>query len=103
VARHGGDEFIVLLAHIQNAEDARNVGEKILSAVAEPIETTAGPQHVSCSVGISVCPLHGETLDVLRRSADRAMYQAKEGGRNAVCVFSSEIAETEYMASLAGL
>ena len=100
VARHGGDEFIILLAYVQNADDARSVGEKLLAAVAEPIETTAGPQFISCSIGVSVCPLHGASLDVLRRSADRAMYQAKEAGRNAVTVFSSDIGEMQYMASL---
>lgn len=102
VARHGGDEFIILLANIQNADDASAVGEKLLAAVAQPIETSAGPQSVACSIGISLCPIHGETLDVLRRSADRAMYQAKKGGRNAVSVFSDEMTETQYMASLAG-
>jgi len=102
VARHGGDEFIILLANIQNGDDASAVGEKLLAAVAQPIETSAGPQSVACSIGVSLCPVHGETLDVLRRSADRAMYQAKQGGRNAVSVFSSEITETQYMASLTG-
>jgi len=88
VARHGGDEFVILLGNILNSEDAKSVGEKILAAFAEPIETSAGPLQVSCSIGISICPLHGESLDILRKSADRAMYLSKEQGRNTVSVFS---------------
>lgn len=100
VARLGGDEFIILLALIQHADDARSVGEKLLAAINLPIETTAGSQHVSCSIGVSICPLHGESLDVLRRSADRAMYQAKNAGRSTVAVFSSEIPETTVNTTL---
>lgn len=93
VARHGGDEFVILLANVLNADDARKVGEKLLAAVAEPIKTAAGPLLVSCSVGIAICPEHGETLDTLRRHADQAMYRAKDQGRNAVSVFAFEDAD----------
>lgn len=91
VARHGGDEFVILLGNILNIEDAKSVGEKILAAFAEPIETAAGPVQLSCSIGISVCPIHGESLDILRKSADRAMYLSKEQGRNTVSVFSNDL------------
>ena len=100
VARHGGDEFIILLANIEKVLDAANVGKKLLDAVAETIETSAGPLNIHCSIGIAVCPLHGETLDVLRRLADRAMYESKNLGRNAVSIASSEGSEQRFMASL---
>ncbi len=90
VARHGGDEFVILLAEIAHAGDAELVGRKLLAAIAAPIETSAGPLTVSCSIGITICPTHGTTLDDLRKRADRAMYQAKDSGRNAVSVFSDE-------------
>lgn len=92
VARHGGDEFVILLANVQSAEDAENVGKKLLAAVSEPIETTAGLVQLSCSIGIAICPLHGINLDVLRKAADLAMYQAKDHERNAVSVFSGKVA-----------
>lgn len=100
VARHGGDEFIMLLANIEKIQDAASVGEKLLAAVGETIETTIGPLNIHCSIGIAVCPLHGETLDVLRRSADRAMYESKNQGRNAVSVASGDSSEQRFMASL---
>lgn len=87
VARHGGDEFVILLGSVLNAEDAEAVGNKLLAAFVEPIKTTAGLLKVSCSIGIAVCPEHGESLDVLRKAADKAMYQSKAKGRNAISVF----------------
>ncbi|WP_240327698.1 sensor domain-containing diguanylate cyclase [Dechloromonas sp. HYN0024] len=88
VARYGGDEFVILLANILNIEDAENVGRKLLAAISAPIETTAGPLDLSCSIGIAICPTHGISLDTLRKLADQAMYQAKDQGRNAVSVFA---------------
>lgn len=86
VARHGGDEFVILLVNILNAEDARKVGEKLLAAMSEPMETSAGVLRISCSIGISICPTHGETMDTLRKHADQAMYCSKALGRNTVSV-----------------
>ena len=92
VARHGGDEFVILLANILNATDAENVARKLLAVIATPIETTAGTLNVSCSFGIAICPTHGISLDALRKLADHAMYQSKKDGRNTVSVCSGEIA-----------
>lgn len=91
VARHGGDEFVILLLNTMSPEDAENVGKKLLATISAPIETTAGPLSLSCSIGIAICPMHGVSLDTLRKLADHAMYQAKKEGRNTVSVFSSEI------------
>lgn len=89
VARQGGDEFVALLANLLQAEDAGKVGEKLLAAIAEPIETTAGSIRLSCSIGIAICPTHGDRLDILLRHADQAMYRAKESGRNALAIYSA--------------
>lgn len=86
VARHGGDEFMVLLAHTAHAEDAVTVGHKIISAVRAPIDTAAGPLTLSCSIGIALCPTHGTDLTTLIRRADHAMYAAKQQGRALVSV-----------------
>jgi diguanylate cyclase (GGDEF)-like protein len=83
VARHGGDEFVILLANTLNADDAMRVGEKLLRAIAQPIESTGGLLQITCSIGMSLYPVDGESLDGLRRSADQAMYDAKKSGRNA--------------------
>ena len=87
VARHGGDEFTVLLETLTHIEDAIKIAEKLRASLAEPIETSKGPLRVSCSIGVAVCPNHGHTLDALRAAADQAMYEAKKSGRDAVCTF----------------
>ena len=87
VARHGGDEFTALLETVSSIEDAIMIAEKIRTSLAEPIETSKGSLHVSCSVGVAVCPNHGHTLDALRAAADQAMYEAKKTGRDAVRTF----------------
>lgn len=90
IARQGGDEFVVLLVNILNVDDARTVGEKLLTVIANPIDTAVGPVRISCSIGIAICPAHGESLDILRKRADQAMYNAKECGRNKLTVFSTD-------------
>lgn len=91
VARHGGDEFVILLVNILNMDDAQKVGEKLLASIAGPIDTAVGSLSISCSIGIAICPPHGEDLDVLRKHADQAMYQSKAAGRNCVTVFTAEL------------
>lgn len=93
VARYGGDEFIVLLTNVVDAEDTQLIGEKIRAAISLPITTKAGELTISCSIGIAVCPTHSEYLDTLRQLADLAMYEAKQGGRNTVAfAHSSSVA-----------
>lgn len=87
VARHGGDEFIVLLEAVPGVDDARLIAEKLRVGITMPIETSAGAVSVSCSVGVAVCPAHGSSLAALYRAADQAMYAAKRQGRNQVSVF----------------
>ncbi|WP_434515688.1 diguanylate cyclase domain-containing protein [Dechloromonas sp. ARDL1] len=84
VARHGGDEFVILLANTLNLQDAQAVGEKLRAAIAAPVATSAGHLTLTCSIGVALYPAQGQTLDAIRKAADQAMYQAKAGGRNAV-------------------
>lgn len=81
VARLGGDEFNILLPRC-NANGAAIVANKIVSVLAEPLLIGSYKLHVSPSIGISLFPDNGQTFDSLARSADTAMYQAKNGGRN---------------------
>jgi len=92
-ARVGGDEFLVLLADLQNSQDALAVAEKIRLALAQPVVTADGlTLSASASVGIALYPEHAQTAQDLMRLGDRAMYQAKNRGGNAVqmCILQSE-------------
>lgn len=85
VARIGGDEFAVLLSCISSAQDAFIVAEKIRCTLHQPFVTPTGLLlAISCSLGIAMYPEHGNKEQDLLRSADEAMYCAKEGGRNSI-------------------
>ncbi|RDI96879.1 diguanylate cyclase [Dyella solisilvae] len=86
VGRVGGDEFVVLLEHMQAPADSVAVAEKLRVALNEPFPLAERSLHVSISIGIATFPLHGEDARELTRAADDAMYQVKKGGGNRVRV-----------------
>lgn len=100
LARYGGDEFIVLLPETP-ARGAQEVAERIRDAIAAvPLE--ADGRRIACtvSVGVATYPADGTTLDALVQRADRAMYEAKQGGRNRVVAFAgSQFARGEAAAA----
>ncbi|WP_027996368.1 GGDEF domain-containing protein [Simplicispira psychrophila] len=78
VSRHGGDEFLVLLAELSHASDAAAIATKMLAAVAEPVCVAGRELVISVSVGIAVYPEDGEDALTLMAKADEAMYCAKK-------------------------
>ncbi|MBK7677210.1 MAG: EAL domain-containing protein [Candidatus Accumulibacter sp.] len=82
VCRQGGDEFVILLAEIEQPQDAALVAEKLLVALAEPQRIGQHEIHVTLSIGISVYPDDGVDTDAVMENADAAMYHAKASGRN---------------------
>lgn len=78
VSRHGGDEFLYLLLEINEDQDAATVAKKIIKAVQVPCDVSVGPLTVNTSIGISIFPRDGTTVDALIKSADAAMYRAKQ-------------------------
>ena len=89
-ARYGGDEFIVLLPETP-PRGALDVAERIRKAVAEkPLDMDAAKIASSVSIGVACFPEDGRTLDALATRADRALYQAKQKGRNCVVKYRAE-------------
>jgi diguanylate cyclase (GGDEF)-like protein/PAS domain S-box-containing protein len=82
LARLGGDEFILLLSRIERPENAAVVARKILELFRRPFSVAGRELFVTMSVGIGVCPYDGEDSDSLVKSADIAMYLAKQKGRD---------------------
>lgn len=86
VARIGGDEFVAILEGLalncSLAEEARGIGEKILSALSMPLSVANSPQRIGASLGIAVFPDHAPSMDRLIHIADLAMYEAKRSGEN---------------------
>jgi diguanylate cyclase (GGDEF)-like protein/PAS domain S-box-containing protein len=82
VARMGGDEFTILLADIQDRRAASTVAQKVLDAVRQPVIVDEHELYVTTSVGIALYPEDGLDAETLLRDSDRAMYRAKDTGRN---------------------
>lgn len=82
VARYGGDEFVVLIADILSSADALTLGKKLCAQLSQPIAWNNTSLAPSCSLGIAVCPSHGDSFNALFQQADLAMYQVKKQGRN---------------------
>lgn len=91
VARLSGDEFTVLLNHIESPEDLLHLVEKIRLALQIPVAVGATQILVTPSIGIALAPDNGLNSDQLLRNADVAMYEAKRGGRNSYYFFTEEI------------
>ena len=89
VSRMGGDEFVVLLSEIEQAEDAAITATRMLEAVAEAHSIDEHNIHVTTSIGISVYPDDGLDSETLIKCADTAMYQAKENGRQTYQFFET--------------
>jgi diguanylate cyclase (GGDEF)-like protein len=117
VSRQGGDEFVVLLSEVEQAEDAAIATRRIVQAVTGPhsvdqheihvhaaiaagrmLKAVAGSHsidnhdlHVTASIGVSVFPDDGLDAETLIQNADTAMYQAKEHGRQGYRFFEPEM------------
>jgi len=81
LGRLGGDEFTVLLHEVANDEDAAAVADRIIEGLKTPFALGAGPVSITASVGVAVSSPDLATADVMLRTADAAMYRAKELGR----------------------
>ncbi len=82
VARIGGDEFVALLGNIDRYADAGRVAGNIVQSIARPYPLGSQQISIQSSVGIAVCPDHGNHFGAILHEADIAMYEAKAKGKN---------------------
>jgi len=91
VSRWGGEEFTVMLVETR-LQDAVRVAERIRTAIEkEPLSTDHGEAHLTVSIGAASYPEDAETPEALIDKADKALYRAKETGRNRVCLFMETV------------
>jgi diguanylate cyclase (GGDEF)-like protein/PAS domain S-box-containing protein len=91
VSRQGGDEFVVLLSEINDAKNAALCAQKLLTMLRAPNFIGHHGLEISASIGISIYPDDGVDPETLIKTADTAMYQAKEQGRNNYKFFEQEM------------
>lgn len=95
LARYAGDEFVILL-NDKNKAILEDICDKILSEVKKEYQLASFKTLVTASIGISVYPEDGVTLDELLRNADASMYEAKRKGKNQHSFFQDLASDSEY-------
>lgn len=91
IARLGGDEFVVLLNDIGHPKFASTIADKILQQSTIPITVAAQNVYVKTSIGICIFPDDGDSLEILQKNADIALYKAKCAGGGVYQYFSNEM------------
>ena len=82
VARMGGDEFVIALWELSHAGGVANLVSKVVQAVSQPYSIQGRGVNMTVSVGVGIYPMHGAEGEVLIKSADLALYEAKRTGKN---------------------
>jgi len=91
VARIGGDEFVVLLPDVLEAQIAERIAANIVEKMTAPVEYSGVVAQVSVSIGICAVSVDNLDSDALMQGADTALYEAKAGGRNCYRVYSPDM------------
>jgi diguanylate cyclase (GGDEF)-like protein/PAS domain S-box-containing protein len=90
VARMGGDEFVMVLPGIRDRAQAAAAARRMIDALRPALLIEGRELHVSVSIGVTLCPNDGDDVVTLMRNADRAMYRAKELGKNDFRLFGPD-------------
>ena len=92
-ARFGGDEFTVLIDHVENPDYAMQIAERIVAALGEPFTLSGQTIYSSPSIGVAYSLAGQETSEELIRHADTAMYDAKRRGKARIALFEPSLSE----------
>ncbi len=92
---HEGENAFILMQSVSRPKQTREnskpnfFGSTMVALLL--VKTTAGVVSVSCSIGVSLCPSHGQSLDTLFKSADQAMYSVKQLGREGIALSDNNV------------
>lgn len=91
MARLGGDEFLCVLPELHNSEPVHHLAERFVATLALPFNLAAGEVSIGVSIGVAIFPEHAASIDLLMACADKALYRAKNAGRNGYAIFSADM------------
>lgn len=91
-ARIGGDEFVAICTQLEHPEHVHGIAKKLLAVFTTAVQVDGKDYVLGASIGISLCPQHGDSLPDLLECADRAMYCVKSSGKNGYRVHAEEAA-----------
>ena len=90
VGRIGGDEFVILLHQVGDADYAARVADELRLSLAQPFELAGLTLNISASIGVALFPDHGQDAIELSRHADEGMYLAKQAGGDGLRLFAGD-------------
>ena len=90
-SRFGGDEFAILLCEVTSSKQIEQVLQRLLDRLSSPYMLENHQTFISASIGVAMYPEDGDSVEVLLRKADNAMYKAKEKGRNTFQFFTNQM------------
>ncbi|WP_144144445.1 EAL domain-containing protein [Paraburkholderia sp. BCC1884] len=91
VARHGGDEFVIVMTDTVDEQSLIAWMERVRLSISEPVWLDGTELYVGCSMGASLFPQDGEDAETLMKKSDLAMYRAKDMGRNTFQFYQPEM------------
>jgi len=100
IARLGGDEFAVLQTSIRSHADAARLAQSIIDAANLPFMMEGAAMRIGVTIGIAMVPENGNDVATLLRSADTALYRAKNEGRNRFAIYEHRMTESERIRKL---
>ena len=89
--RLGGDEFAVVMRDATNTAAVEGLARRIIETLSRPYEVDAHTLYIGASVGLAIGPRDGRTAEMLIRSADLALYRAKDAGRGVFHAYEPEL------------
>jgi diguanylate cyclase (GGDEF)-like protein len=91
VARLGGDEFVLVLSDHKSAESVSGELQRIVESFSQPFSVDDRDVFITASVGVALYPQDAKDPEALMKSAELAMYRAKESGRNAYRLYTADL------------
>ncbi|MCF6136737.1 putative bifunctional diguanylate cyclase/phosphodiesterase [Pseudalkalibacillus berkeleyi] len=93
LARHGGDEFAIVIDGLKQSYEVEQLTEQLLETVESPFHIQGKELSITISIGVSIYPNHSKSVEDMMKHADLAMYKAKEEQQNKVVFYSPDMNE----------
>lgn len=91
VVRFGGDEFVILLEHVDDLAQAQRRSNELLEAITQPFKLAERDFFITCSIGVAMSSATSENFDEMLQKADTAMYVAKKAGKNGISLWNPSV------------